>query len=177
LSSIFFIFFEVVFHFFFIFFRGKGIATYFRPDIFQHCADVKEKNFQLTKLTSQSVDVISVYRSQEGKINELENHLLNLMDMEKTTLICGDFNVCFKTDRNHKIIHTLEHFGFKQLVQEETHIKGGLIDHVYFRQIVDQFCVDCTLYSPYYCALDHDALLTTVILKKELKTDADDLYH
>ena len=155
--------------------RGKGIATYFRPDIFQHCADVKENNFQLTKLTSQSLDVISVYRSQEGKISELENHLLNLLDMEKTTLICGDFNVCFKANRNNKIIHTLEEFGFKQLVQEETHIKGGLIDHVYLRQIDDQVCVDCSLYSPYYCAMDHDALLTTVILKKELEADEEDI--
>ena len=95
--------------------------------------------------------------------------------MEKTTLICGDFNVFFKADRNNKIIHTLEEFGFKQLVQEGTHIKGGLIDHVYFRQIDDQVCVDCSLYSPYYCAMDHDALLTTVILKKELDADEEDI--
>ena len=62
---------------------------------------------------------------------------------------------------------TLEALGFKQLVQEATHIKGGLIDHVYIRESGTIGGVDCSLYSPYYCAMDHDALLTTVHLSPD----------
>ena len=109
--------------------------------------------------------MISVYRSKEGLINQILDKLSNLIDWNKTTLICGDFNVCYNSDRSNKLITTLEALGFKQLVQEATHIKGGLIDHVYIRESGTIESVDCSLYSPYYCAMDHDALLTTVKIK------------
>ena len=142
--------------------RGKGLATYFKQNIFHHSKDVKEKNYQLTKMSSEFVDVISVYRSQEGCIDRLLNTLSGVIDWQKTTLICGDFNVCYNQDRSNKLIATLENLGFKQLVQEATFIKGSLIDHVYLRECGTSIGVDCSLYSPYYCAMDHDALLTTV---------------
>ena len=49
--------------------RGKGIVTYFKQNMFQHYGDVKKQYFQLTKITSDSLEVISVYRSKEGEIN------------------------------------------------------------------------------------------------------------
>ena len=132
--------------------------------MFQHDKDVNQTYFQLTKLKSKYVDVISVYRSKEGIINQILDQLSNLIDWDKTTLICGDFNVCYRSDRDNKLITTLEAHGFKQLVQEATHIKGGLIDHAYIRESGTSVSVDCSLYSPYYCAMDHDALLTTIDL-------------
>ena len=144
--------------------RGKGLAIYFKPNMFQHDKDVNQTYFQLTKLKSKYVDVISVYRSKEGIINQILDQLSNLIDWDKTTLICGDFNVCYRSDRDNKLITTLEAHGFKQLVQEATHIKGGLIDHAYIRESGTSVSVDCSLYSPYYCAMDHDALLTTIDL-------------
>ena len=144
---------------------GKGLATYFKSDMFQHCKDIKEHHFQITKLKSEFLEVISVYRSKEGLINQILNEISNLIDWNRTTLICGDFNICYNSDRSSKLVTTLEALGFKQLVQEATHIKGGLIDHVYIRKIGTSESVDCSLYSPYYCAIDHDALLTTVKIK------------
>ena len=144
--------------------RGKGIVTYFKQNMFEHYGDVKDEYFQLTKITSESLDVISVYRSQEGQIKKILNELSNLINWDKNTLICGDFNVCYNSNRSHKLITTLESFGFRQLVQEATHIKGGWIDHVYIRETETKLSVGCSLYSPYYCALDHDALLTTIKL-------------
>ena len=41
--------------------KGRGLATYFKNSQFEHQCDVKEATFQLTKLTSNNVDVISVY--------------------------------------------------------------------------------------------------------------------
>ena len=130
-------------------------------------SNIKEKYFQLTKLISEALDVISIYRSQEGQIDQLLNEITNIISWEKTTLICGDFNVCYNEDRSNKLITTLENYGFKQLVQEATFIKGSLIDHVYFRVCETTANVDCCLYSPYYCAMDHDALLTTVSIREE----------
>ena len=82
--------------------------------------------------------------------------------MEKTTVICGDFNICYKSDRNNTMIKALEEIGFQQLVQASTHFEGGLIDHVYVRKCVSKVNIDCSQYSPYYCAKDHDALLLTI---------------
>ena len=113
-------------------------------------------------MTSEFLEVISVYRSKEGLINQILQELSNLIDGDKTTMICGDFNICYNSDGSNKLVKTLEGLGFKQLVQESTHIKGGLIDHVYLRESKTSVSVDCSLYSPYYCAMDHDALLTTI---------------
>ena len=142
----------------------KDLQHISNKNMFQHDKDVKKTYFQLTKLKSEHVDVISVYRSKEGIINQILDELFNSIDWDKTTLICGDFNVCHNSDRGNKLITTLEGLGFKQLVQEATHIKGGLIDHVYIRESGTSVSVDCSLYSPYYCAMDHDAVLTTINL-------------
>ena len=87
-----------------------------------------------------------------------------MIQWDQTTLICGDFNICYVSDRKNKLLSALEYLGFTQLVQEATHIKGGLIDHVYIRDVRNIANADCSLYSPYYCAMDHDAILTTVNL-------------
>ena len=146
--------------------RGKGLVTYFKQNIFQHCKDIKEQYFQISKLTSESLDVISIYRSKEGKVDKVLKEINDMINWDKTTLICGDLNICYISDRSHNLILALEDLGFKQLVQEATHIKGGLIDHVYIRDRGNIVTVECSLYSPYYCAMDHDALLTTVSMKK-----------
>ena len=148
---------------------GKGLATYFRPEVFKHCEDVIETHFQLTKMESPEFDVISVYRSQDGNSNHLVENILKIIDLEKSTVICGDINICYKADRNNEFIKNLEELGFHQHVRDATHLKGGLIDHVYVRQCKNPVSIDCSLYSPYYCAMDHDALLTTVSLRNEVE--------
>ena len=52
--------------------------------------------------------------------------------------------------------------GFQQLVTQATHIEGGLIDHIYFRNGRHPMEIDVALYSPYYTAKDHDALCVTI---------------
>ena len=141
---------------------GKGLATYFKQEIFKHAVDIKELNLQLTKLTSVTLDVVSVYRSRDGSLKVLADHILSIVDSSKTTVICGDFNVCTATSNNNHLTKTLKLHGFLQLVNEATHIKGGHIDHVYVRQGGNQMNVDVSLYSPYYAATDHDALLITL---------------
>ena len=142
--------------------QGKGLATYFRPEVFKHCTDIKEKFFQLSKFSSPTLDVISVYRSQGGRPELLFENLSKLIDLGKCTLICGDFNICFNADRRNPLIDGLENISFKQFVQTSTHFEGGLIDHVYMRQGPNPVSIKCAQYSPYYCAKDHDAQLVTI---------------
>ena len=89
----------------------------------------------------------------------LYENLQKLIDEAKMTIICGDLNICFKSDRNNILIKLLEENGFTQLVHKATHLKGGLIDHVYVRNRSTTTKIEVSIYSPYYCAKDHDAVL------------------
>ena len=83
----------------------------------------------------------------------------------RPTIITGDFNLCFKTNSNNGVTKRLLELGFTQLVKEATHIQGGHIDHVYWRDQVSPVFQEPVLerYSPYYS--DHDALLVTLKLQ------------
>ena len=141
---------------------GKGIATYYKADKFVHRQDVNNPFFQMMKLSSSEIDVISIYRSQGSDTRLLADRLLGLIDLEKTVVICGDINICYLESRNNIIIQTLESLGFEERAQQATHIKGGHIDHVYFRSFQLGYRMAIMLYSPYYTAMDHDALCMTV---------------
>ena len=80
----------------------------------------------------------------------------------KTTIVCGDVNVCLRTSKNNVLTKLLNTVGYSQHVEEATHIRGGLIDHAYVKQRGSDFEVDVSLYSPYYTAFDHDALMIVI---------------
>ena len=79
---------------------------------------------------------------------------------ETATVILGDLNICYKSDKNNKISKFLETNGFKQLMDEPTHIRGRLIDHIYFKPSMT-FNENPAIYryTPYYS--DHDAICAT----------------
>ena len=143
--------------------KGKGLATYYNGFHFHFDGSFKTENFQLTKLSSARLDVISVYLSDKVNSSKVVESLMKLIDFQKHTILCGDFNICFKQDSKNKLIIDLERLGFKQLVMISTHIQGGLIDHVYLLNAqTEEVKVDVSLHSPYYGAKDHDALLINV---------------
>ena len=77
------------------------------------------------------------------------------------TLITGDMNLCLKKQPTNEMTKRLLEKGFCQLVNESTHIKGGLIDHVYWldmakkwkKPVVERYSVSFS---------DHDILLITL---------------
>ena len=141
--------------------HGKGLATYFKAGI-HHEQSIKYQNIQLSKFSSKYCDIISVYRSKDGNPKQLIEHLKALVDREKITIIGGDFNICLAKNKTNVVSKCLASLGFQQLVNEATHIKGGHIDHVYIRGC-DSVTVE--LYSPYYTAMDHDALCIAMELE------------
>ena len=136
--------------------RGKGIATYFRTAIFTHKEDVKDSDIQLSKLTSNDFDVIVLYRSSSAKFDNLKKKLAILIDLQRPTLIIGDFNFCFFSKDTNCTKQYLSYHNFKQLIEEPTHIEGNLIDHAYLRDISGVLQTKSELHSKYYS--DHRGL-------------------
>ena len=141
--------------------RGRGISVYFKKSKFTHIQDITEEKIQLTKLSSEDTDVIIVYKSPKGKDSELASHLGQIIDLDRTTLVCGDFNMCYIDQRKNKTTSYLLKNDFRQIVNEATHIDGGHIDHAYFRSN-NNVSVSAELFSPYFTAKDHDALLISL---------------
>ena len=106
----------------------------------------------MTVMSSTNWDLIVVYKSPKGKDSDLRNMLQTVINPERPTIICGDLNIISDS------ISFLMEIGFKQLVQDSTHIDGGHIDQVY----VLDLHANIELYSPYYTAKDHDGLLITI---------------
>ena len=140
---------------------GKGLALYYKNQVFKPGPEIKEDKMQISKLVSNEVEVIIVYRSEQGNLNDLVEHLMKLIRKEVNTVVTGDFNICYVATRNNKITKFLENDGFSQLMNEATHLKGRHIDHFYFRPGNNPLEVTSIhRYSPYYS--DHDAICATI---------------
>ena len=105
------------------------------------------------------VDMVSgfVY-IEKAQINTVIDVMSSIFNLKKTILVCSDMNICYKEYKSNGLIQFFLRHGFKQKVSRATHIEGGLIDHVYFRNGVQKLDINVTLYSPYYTANDHDAI-------------------
>ena len=100
--------------------------------------------------------IISIYRSQLGNSMDLLQEIKHMTDPQKPTLILGDLNACYIENFGNRFIQGVLNMGFKQLVQEPTHIRGRLIDHAYILDLKQEYTIHLERYSPYYS--DHDAI-------------------
>ena len=89
--------------------------------------------------------------------------LENLVNLNKPTIINGDFNFDYWKEKDNLVGQALRRSGFKQLVTLPTTVRGKCIDHVY----INEEMIECVyedkykLYYPYYT--DHEAV--RVIIK------------
>ena len=137
---------------------GKGVASYTNNKSFEVVKDIVSQNYQVLKV--QHHGIISIYRSQGLNSAALLNDLEKIEDITKVTIIMGDFNLCYNENRCNRLIQGLLGLGFNQLVQEPTHVRGRIIDHVYFLDPIKKFKISLERYSPYYT--DHDAFCITI---------------
>ena len=86
--------------------------------------------------------------------------LNGMINPKKTTLIVGDMNICYRDNFQNRLIQGLIKLGFKQIVEEPTHIYGRIIDHVYILNPKRGAELIIERYSPYYS--DHDGLCITI---------------
>ena len=138
---------------------GKGIASFYKPNIFSHKEDCKLTGGQISKFESDEVDVIHIYRSQEQRIETIIEGIRPMINESKVTVVCGDINICLLKTPNNKITQYLTSLGLKQLNKEASHIAGGHIDHMYLSQDATTRAT-MERYSPFYS--DHDALCLNI---------------
>ena len=91
--------------------RGKGIATYYKEN-FKFQEEVENPNYQIAKIASTEVDIINVYRSSNAPSSFIED-LTALINQDRETHVVGDFNFCYKSDKNNKIAKTMNELGFR----------------------------------------------------------------
>ena len=115
---------------------------------------------QLTLFTSATLDVIALYRSQQGSQKDLNQYLMAMADKEKSLLVLGDFNFCYMDSSSNLTKQFLETNNYTQLIKEPTHIEGNLLDQAYFRSTDKLLKCRAEVHSKYYT--DHKGLAITV---------------
>ena len=55
----------------------------------------------------------------------------DIFDPMEETLVVGDFNLCANLEKGHIIMRYMKNLGFKQIVDQPTHIEGCIIDLVF----------------------------------------------
>ena len=82
-----------------------------------------------SKVSKMEIKVILVYHKTAVQIQAFLDCLTYFVTAKETGIILGDFNVDFQSDL--LVGSFMQSFNFVQPVSEPTHIRGGLIDHVY----------------------------------------------
>ena len=75
-------------------------------------------------------------------------------------LIIGDLNFCYLNSTTNLTRHFLENRQYKQLVNQPTHIEGGLLDQAYMRDIRNMRKTTLETQSKYYT--DHKGIALTL---------------
>ena len=92
--------------------------------------------------------------------------LEDIIDDTKTKIIGGDMNICLLSSPHNYMTKQMLHKGFIQLVNDATHIEGGLIDHVYVRAKNDcPYLWSIEDFPKYYS--DHDSIGLTLWKKTD----------
>ena len=124
--------------------------------------DINHDGFSITKLKTEKMDIIGVYRSQNGNVVNIIEELQALVDAGRTTVVGGDMNICAVTQKNNYVTKSLKEMGFQQVVSKPTHIDGRSIDHIYImpgRNV--RFDWTLEYFAKYYS--DHDGLGLTLL--------------
>ena len=146
--------------------RGRGIATYTKT-MFQHVKNINARDYSMSMMSSEKVDVFGIYRSKEGDLSDMMKKLRDHISKRKTTIIGGDFNVCIMKNPNNIVVEKLKELKFQQVVIQATHTEGGLIDHLYIKK--GGTGTDCSWnleVSPKYYS-DHDCIGITLCESKQ----------
>ena len=132
--------------------RGKGIATYYNTRYSQNC-DISDQDLQMTKVSSDKVDIINIYRSGNNKT--FKNRLIEIVSPDKPTIICGDLN-CDINYENPDFFKTLQDLQFEKVNQKPTHDMGRSLDCLFVNSFLNGVV---TLRQIGVGFSDHDCLL------------------
>ena len=151
--------------------RGKGLASYSYDGGFQHVTNVNQDGFCITKLENETLDIIGIYRSQNGNVVNIVKGLEAMLGIEKPTVIGDDLTMCAVTEGHNYVTASLKELGFQQIVTKPTHIDGRSIDHIYIRNMENTRYKRTLEYFPKYYS-DHDCVGLILYGDKKLEEDS-----
>ena len=117
---------------------------------------------QLSKFSSSTMDIITLYRSSNGNLQKLNQILNTLICSDKPILLLGDFNFCHLEFPLNNTRRFLQEKNFKELLNKPTHIAGNLLDQAHLRDPGGELICTATLQSKYYT--DHKGL--AIVIKR-----------
>ena len=138
--------------------------TFFK-DTFEFIKEIKNEKFQIIQIESLEYSVINVYRSENAGRQFLDE-ILNLLNFDKSIIICGDFNFCSKNQGNHEVSLALQNVGLSQLVKEATHREGRSLDHIYVYLKDTSLSTTCEVAGCYFS--DHDRIILYIDKNKSI---------
>ena len=102
------------------------------------------------------MDIIVIYRSQQGNYDDLNQIIKEMKTDEKPHLVLGDLNFCYMDNPKNPTRKYLENRRFTQIITSPTHIEGNLLDQAYLRDVNGELECTTQLHSKYYT--DHKGL-------------------
>ncbi|XP_066912801.1 uncharacterized protein [Clytia hemisphaerica] len=116
--------------------------------------------FKKETFSSQSISLLILYRPPNSSRNTFREELLQLTSYDDVDIIVGDFNIDALDPTNQDLNEILS--SFKMIVNEPTHLAGGLLDHVYIKtSFISQREVNCFIKDIYFS--DHDGVCFTIV--------------
>ena len=132
---------------------------FYKPE-YENVNDHNEENIDITKIESKDIDIIAIYRGQNGSLDCLIRKMQNIIDLSKSTLIIGDINICnYKMEQN-ELRKFMEEKNFKKIINKASHIDGRHINHAYILNVGNFVeTPEIELLPKYYS--DHDSVCVT----------------
>ena len=95
-------------------------------------AKIDNSNYHLLHLEFHPISITVVYKPPDSKSSsDIATDLKSILTKDKTSVVCGDFNIDFNKCPDNSISNTLTEMGFQQVISNSTHIEGSLLDHMY----------------------------------------------
>jgi hypothetical protein len=136
--------------------RSKGVAM-FTKIVPENLQRVHTETMSMIFARFQLFDLLSVYKFAEvSRIDEFTEQILEYVDLSRPVILIGDINIDLLKQPQNKFSKQLKDLRFVQLVNEATHISGGLLDHLYVYFPKDGHCELFKIHPLYYS--DHDAV-------------------
>ena len=127
---------------------GKGVAVYVKDNITSYSYQgTSEPLLQLGRVSLPDLDIITIYRSQEEPPFRAAHFLQESINLEKTTLVIGDFNLCPRRKPDNDLNTFLSGQMFRQLVTLPTHVDGGTFS--YLKMSRGQIALKCRV-TPWF---------------------------
>ena len=135
---------------------GKGLSVYIENQhISVDCQKFEREKFSAIIVKTILLDILFVYLSKGFDWKELKQVLEFFIQSKKDLAVIGDTNINLLAE-DHDFTKFMTSKRFEQMIQEPTHERGGLLDHIYINESLSRKNPICSQKSVYYS--DHDLI-------------------